>query len=153
MTPEKQRIAIAEACGVSPVKRWRVWWTADRQHGVISLKTKADALHEIEKALTGWGSDFINREEVSEPEEYDNWEYAPDYLEDLNAMHEAEKVLTGKQWDEYCKRVDDLSRKAARIANWQSINPSYVIDAHQIHADADIKAEAFVRTLGKWEEA
>jgi|688.fasta_scaffold2122057_2 hypothetical protein len=63
----------------------------------------------------------------------------PDYLNDLNAMHEAEKILTHEQridhmeWLGMCS--DDYGYKA-----W-----AYV------HADAAQRAEAFLRTIGKWE--
>ena len=58
----------------------------------------------------------------------------PDYCNDLNAMHEAEKVLTADQWYEY-DRLMPLR------------NPQ------KMHATAAQRAEAFLRTLGKWEEA
>jgi hypothetical protein len=56
----------------------------------------------------------------------------PDYLNDLNAMHEAEKVLTNYQKflqkpDSYCTLVSVTSTAAQR-------------------------AEAFLRTLNLWEE-
>ena len=66
-----------------------------------------------------------------------------DYCNDLNAMHEAEKMLAPKNWNnfkinwwDYCKHL--------RGGN----------DASEaIHATARQRAEAFLRTLGKWEEA
>jgi hypothetical protein len=57
----------------------------------------------------------------------------PDYCNDLNAMHEAEKVLTFKDWEFYC---DELGGSFQGCA----------------HATARQRAEAFLRTLGKWEE-
>ena len=58
------------------------------------------------------------------------------YCTDLNAMHEAEKVLNiieqGHYWD-YLKDLTD-----------EGFN--------QLHATARHRAEAFLRTLGKWEE-
>jgi hypothetical protein len=62
------------------------------------------------------------------------------YCTDLNAMHEAEKVLT----DEQCVFVrlhlrERLETHAASRYTW--------------HATARQRAEAFLRTLGKWEEA
>ncbi len=68
MTPEAQRIAIAEACG------WR--WT-DVGNGQRLLKLPA------------------------------NWNVSlPDYLNDLNAMHKAEKILTEDQkFDFICSLI------------------------------------------------
>ena len=92
MSPEKQRIAIAEVCG---------WSKADAKRGYTL-------------------SQFT--------------EQVPDYLNDLNAMHEAEKVLTTfDEWDIYCVYLGDTQPSCAK-------------------ATARQRAEAFLRTLGKWEE-
>jgi hypothetical protein len=72
-----------------------------------------------------------------------SWEL-PRYVNDLNAMREAEMTLSlgrdRKQWD--------ISRAEFR---------SYLrlISGHfgSIHATARQRAEAFLRTLGKWEES
>lgn len=58
----------------------------------------------------------------------------PDYPNDLNAIHEAEKVLTDVQWLEY---TDKLFYMGPRMA----------------HSTAAQRAEAFLRTIGKWEES
>jgi hypothetical protein len=58
----------------------------------------------------------------------------PDYCSDLNAMHEAQKVLTTfDEWDIYCVYLGDTQPSCAK-------------------ATARQRAEAFLRTLGKWEE-
>ena len=57
----------------------------------------------------------------------------PDYCNDLNAMHEAEKVLDEEQWHDYVEHVG---------GTWEQA----------MHATARHRAEAFLRTLGKWEE-
>ena len=90
MTPEQQRIAIAEACG---------WKTGYR-----------------------------------DPEA---WHPLPDYLNDLNAMHEAEGILTNEQIEVYCSFL-----QKPQWGIWWGI-----------HATAAQRAEAFLRTIGKWEEA
>jgi hypothetical protein len=73
--------------------------------------------------------------------DYVGYEFYPNYCGSLNAMHEAEMVLAPKNWDcfsekwwNYCKylRRDDADKA--------------------IHATARQRAEAFLRTLGKWEE-
>ena len=60
----------------------------------------------------------------------------PDYCNDLNAMHQAEKVLTDDQREVFYPR---------NLGAWQS--PFNVI-----YATARQRAEAFLRTVGKWEE-
>ena len=62
----------------------------------------------------------------------------PSYTTDLNAMHEAEKVLTAEQFQDYDIELTD------QYVLRQSNNP--------IHATARQRAEAFLRTLGKWKD-
>ena len=106
MKPEQQRIAIAEACG------WRIGHTTKYAWVVICPSN-------IERA---WSSH--NGVMNDKPTSY----YLPDYINDLNAMHEAEKKLPDVLF--------------VRYANW--IPPC---------ATAEARAEAFLRTLGKWEDA
>lgn len=66
----------------------------------------------------------------------------PDYLNDLNAMHEAEKVLTEEQRIAYSDCTYDIALKAQKeTGKWRWIS----LTAAQ-------RAEAFLRTIGKWEE-
>lgn len=64
----------------------------------------------------------------------------PDYLNDLNAMHEAEMILklqTDKNNDgmyyEFCEQLEQIS------GHWECSS-----------ATASQRAEAFLKTLGKW---
>ena len=103
MNNEKQRIAIAEACG----------W----------------------KEIADWGAGGINGKHPTEP-----WvEVIPDYLNDLNAMHEAEKVFDG-----YGMRQ---SYRRNLLIACDTNDPNEIIAA-----TAAERAEAFLRTVGKWEE-
>lgn len=61
----------------------------------------------------------------------------PDYLNDLNAIHEAEKTL-GQAL--YCKYIDKLCDQAIKGNNCM-----YFATAAQ-------RAEAFLRTIKKWEK-
>jgi transposase len=61
-------------------------------------------------------------------------EFLPKYCTDLNAMHEAEKVMTYIQLCNYIALLIEFFPEAAL-------------------ATARQRAEAFLRTLGKWEEA
>jgi hypothetical protein len=71
----------------------------------------------------------------------------PDYLNDLNAMHEAEKVLNDEQHRQYRSEVwysvcnDISSYECVKAAE----RPHFSATSHQ-------RAEAFLKTLGKWEE-
>ena len=102
MTPEAQRIAIAEACG----------WTE----------------------ISDWGAGGINGKHPTEP-----WvEVIPDYLNDLNAMHEAEKTLNFIKAAEYARILTSIA--------WQSEQPVFA----PMTATAAQRAEAFLRTLNLW---
>mgnify|MGYP000895397431 CR=1 FL=1 len=106
MTPEAQRIAIAEACG----------WTNVAPRIVKNVKHQGDDITVGIWSDNGW---------------------IPDYLNDLNAMHEAEKVLNEKQDHIMNDTLWDMCE--GRKYLW--------------HATAAQRAEAFLRTIGKWEEA
>lgn len=58
-----------------------------------------------------------------------------DWANDLNAMYLAEKTLSENPWIVY---INELPNK------WEG---------QQIHATARQRAEAFLRTLGKWEDS
>ena len=115
MTPEAQRIAIAEACGftnVHPVIIRNVTGCGDdRQCGIASDQ--------------GW---------------------LPDYLSDLNAMHEAENVLTvGQKENDFQTHLNDV---VARDRDGLTLG---LLTYLSVHATAAQRAEAFLRTLGLWE--
>lgn len=104
MTPEAQRIAIAEACG----------WTACCDYGanlVIGLP----------------------------PNEKDTDKRCgvPSYLSDLNAMCEAEMMLTPGQLDIFDSILFDI------CGSWQKA----------IHATAAQRAEAFLQACNLWRAA
>ncbi len=103
MKPEEQRIAIAEACG------WN-FHPPCYNEGPFSTEFKAEA-------LACW---------VRPGNMPHQTEYPPDYLNDLNAMHEAEKVLM----IHHPVSTDD-GMKCALV----------------VHATASQRAEAFLRTL------
>ena len=111
MSPEKQRIAIATACG------WRITATIKYSWVVISPSN-------IEVAWSSQGGEMNDK-----PSSF----YLPDYLNDLNAMHEAEKMLNSEHSHEYYVQ---LSMK---------VNRPFIATAPQ-------RCEAFLRTLGLWEK-
>ena len=63
-----------------------------------------------------------------------------DWANDLNAMHLAEKIMTKAQWGDFVEHL---------TTDFYSVSDAWK-DA--CHATARQRAEAFLRTLGKWEE-
>ncbi len=108
MTPEKQRIAIAEICGWSNI-------------------------HQLENSntLMGWWSGRPKASLV-----------IPNYPCSLDAMHEAEEILItrgGLPTYQYFLRLNEIKENS---------KPWY----GEIYAEAEEKAEAFLKTFGKWED-
>ena len=65
-----------------------------------------------------------------------------DFDHDLNAMHEAEKILT-----------DDQGRRFRLLLQDNSDGPQaafQTVEAAMCHATANQRAEAFLKTIGKW---
>ena len=66
----------------------------------------------------------------------------PDYCNDLNAMHEAMKTLSEEQvekvWETLCDMIP--------------INPRHFRNGLVFDAPARVRAEAFLRVIGKWKE-
>lgn len=115
MSPEAQRIVIAEACGWNQ----RLWDKDSRQRPTTpALKWFGPSGHESRRPS-----------------------YLPDYLNDLNAMHEAEKTLRDYAIGVYQDWINRI------VPN----SPEYVGGLFAvIHASAAQRTEAFLRTLGKW---
>jgi len=65
----------------------------------------------------------------------------PNCAECLNAMHEAEKTLNPIKAAEYARMLTSIA--------WQSEQPVFA----PMTATARQRAEAFLKTLGKWEES
>lgn len=104
MTDQQINMAIAEACGWTEIHDSGVW----HHHKLWGYPPLAP----------GAGGN--------------SYQYIPDYCTDLNAMHEAEKVLPIKKLMKYVRHLEK------RSSVW-------------FCADARQRAEAFLRTLGKWE--
>lgn len=82
----------------------------------------------------------------------------PDYLNDLNGMWDAEQLLIGKedgsgQWL-YCKYSSELLN--LKTDGDETSESSNLFDDSgwfgAIHATAAQRAEALLRTIGKWKE-
>lgn len=105
MSPEAQRIAIAESVGIY--------------------------LHDGDHA----------------PSNYTFVSDLPDYLNDLNAMHEAEKELDIRKVEIYCAFLVRIVRHSLGIEDHESIYPL----RFAVYSIAAQRAEAYLRTIGKWE--
>ena len=114
MTDEQINAEIAEACG------WKLKGSPEHQN-----------------ATDGW--QFGHTFAIKPSGEVASHNSIPNYCGDLNAMHEAEKVLT----DEQCVFVRMHLRERLE---------SHAASRYIWHATARQRAEAFLRTLGKWEE-
>ena len=69
----------------------------------------------------------------------------PDYLNDLNAMHEAEKILLGMNTAEFAVQL-------CRVVGRDWPNGIGGGSFAHIHATASQRAEAFLRTLNLWKQ-
>lgn len=78
------------------------------------------------------------------------WETIPDYLSDLNAMHEAEKVIVGnEQQAEYSQQLIEVLNRDHH-GEYRFLGAS---GYRQMHATATQRAEAFLKTINKWTES
>ena len=112
MNTEQQRIRIAEACGyVWDNGRIGVcgWWTDPSGLVVSCGQNKLKAMSQL---------------------------LIIDYLNDLNAMHEAELAL-GLKYDQWTRELRGVCERERRCVE---------------SATAALRAEAFLKTLGLWEE-
>lgn len=78
----------------------------------------------------------------------------PDYLNDLNAMHDAEEhaihnLMDADEWGEYGM----LLKRSHPHGLFLNGEVDYHDLATILHATAAQRAEAFLRTIDKWEES
>jgi hypothetical protein len=125
MKPEQQRIAIAETCG---------WY-----------KFVVNSLGEQVWHKQVNGNQFYDLLVASLKE-------LPDYLNDLNAMQAAERVLTNEQCRYYASMLVNVhplkySPVGVNVADaWMKLFLIASMTAAQ-------RAEAFLRAVGRWEES
>ena len=123
MTPEEQRIAIAEACG------WTCCGCVEgcTPHGLSPSFSVHDYSFKEVMAMEVPIGDL------------------PDYLNDLNAMHEAEKLLTEDQISNYGSFLKGKDNETVSL-----YAPEHREIAKVAMATAAQRAEAFLRTIDKW---
>jgi hypothetical protein len=71
------------------------------------------------------------------------WGLIPDYLNDLNAMHEAENHLPSDKKEDYWYQLYENCRRSV----FSRVEDNYKM----LHAAAAQRAEAFLKTINKWE--
>jgi hypothetical protein len=121
MTPEQINRTIAEACGLP----FDVCMCGDSEEG--------------SSHSAPFGHGFSPMAEI------------PNYHEDLNAMHSAERMLEGTPttFNRFCDYWDNL-----RAITCGTFDADIADDCKaMLHATAPQRAEAFLRTVGKWQEA
>ncbi|HJZ11279.1 MAG TPA: hypothetical protein VJ521_03970, partial [Acidobacteriota bacterium] len=124
MKQDEQRIAIAEFCGWTQIE--------DRSSSLMMPAGFSIVGHPPSGAIIGQKKRL------------------PDYPEDLNAMNDAEMFLE-KQWPQritdYCVEIRAVILRRAKM------NPSgHCGEFRKISCHADVKAEAFVRVIGRWKQ-
>lgn len=72
-------------------------------------------------------------------------EYSPNYPEDLNAMHEAEKTLTLAQRHKYRNLLGDLCSQGLPVSQKHAAREA-------ISATANQRSKSFVRAINKWKD-
>lgn len=142
MTPEEQRIAIAlnlnwrfvKQVGMSP---HNLWWLEPP----VQWQKYTEAFQQSNVTISrpkDWSGNIFGGS-------------LPDYLNDLNAMHEAENTLL----------ID--SAQMARFGSWlcllvlhQTAAPDITLANSKLmlvaHATAAQRAEAFLTAIGKWKD-
>lgn len=100
----------------------------------------------------GWTVMQFGERNLYRPPEWDGgmaWERSkcPDYCNDLNAMHEAEKVLTAGSWKEVIHATNRYTNELCKVLG--CLDTALFQFAH---ATAAQRAEAFLKTLGLWKE-
>lgn len=141
MAPEQQRIAIAEWCGdrlfvIHKPIRDPFGYYRENAQGYTNLEHAWRVTEGVAKRYVGGKPTEADRV-IMEPAPL------PDYLNDLNAMHEAEK------------RLGDLDAsyafELAKLTNCPSWLPQTGMQVCRIaRATAAQRAEALLRTIGKW---
>ena len=139
MNTDRQRIKIAEACGLN-TKHVRAF--------VLGHSGYAWRHFDTQKEAERWDKTFPTK--GFKIEEYTNVNLLSDYLNDLNAMHEAEKLLTWEQRKQYHSTLADVagfSYCEADTHEETELNWNCCI----CHSTAAQRAEAFLITLDLWE--
>ena len=120
MNDEQMRIAIAEACGWKPdddgagLNTWEASWVGNKLYGLRPT-------FRPDRTISSYTVDCV----------------VPDYLNDLNAMHEAEKSAG----------FHENTSEGRRLTQVYAHNLGYSVSSWKGYATAAQRAEAFIKTL------
>ena len=130
MSPEKQRISIAEVCGIFVCQT--CWHELDPELCYCGdyLKGHTQEHGAVPRGCTCGYAD-ADKQKATEPE-------SPNYPGDLNACHEMEEALTDDQGILYGSILAHIRTRFTE-SKWMW------------HATAPQRCEAFLKTIGKWE--
>jgi len=141
MTENEQNVAIAKAFNIAPCLL--EWW-------VHSESEKSMCMSGTQKECLAWRDSLP----PDSPYRKGDWEVVPhyvypDYVNDLNLMHAAEKRLQDKckYWPDYIDELSKLFRLDGELSDEPETNWSQMC-----HATAAQRAEALLRTLNLWKE-
>jgi len=134
MNPTEQQIAIAEATGWKYIEDMTL-----PSRSFMGAKSVGSAWQRPDGEF-GYG-DYV----------------PPNYLNNLNAMHEVEKKLTTTQRIQF---ADILYNSVGKdLLNWSGCyypceQPTIDLDTifQTLHATASQRAEAYLRTINKWKD-
>lgn len=137
MTPNEQRIAITELCG------WKRFLTQSGRVFLAKPTAETVAYWRDTKyiAATATAEDLAG--DILLPGD------CPDYLNSLDAMHEAEDLLDAASIDVKSKYWDYL---AIVTMPHDLGDDTFLRDYAMLRATAAQRSEAFLRTMGKWKE-
>lgn len=136
MKTEEINIAIAEACGWD----WTVW--GKKEVRVYAPKGFRANWSGEDKSTNSMCWPLAKGETHERAAAALIQRACPDYCNDLDALHEAEKTLTPEQRNRYIKRLFDVVYR----------DQGAVGTAHIWHATAPQRAEALCRVLNLWKE-
>ena len=125
MTPEAQRIAIAEACG------WKSW-----DHPEVMAKKEGWTMPEK------WCMDPAGELRFNHDR--------PDYLNDLSAMHEAESAKDFYHNQRWIECLVDVGLRATALTLEKTNGWDWALVCAR--STASQRAEAFLRTLNLWDQ-
>lgn len=137
MTDTEIITAIAEACG----------WTVEHstKHSPFAPK-KSELWHLLFngqiKEVFHWGNPVVK---LDNPTLKECTSSLPDYPNDLNAMHEAVTTLCQEDQGVFWNKLNEVVSRTTK-----EIKMSFGF--HLVNATARQRAEAFLRTIGKWKE-
>lgn len=130
MTETEQRIAIAEACGIK-----------------CPFCMNTGKLPKWDNELYARYRQIDPSAALDQPEILCNHLGVPDYLHDLNAMFAAESGIVPAERNKYMLALWGVVSNPSKNPklepeNWWKF----------LHASASQRAEAFLRTIGKWKD-